>query len=322
MNEKRDLRDVVVEVLCASREKGMPITVLLSDSESTSRIAPFSSLYPDRVVNVGIAEQNLIGMAAGIALAGDVVVTANAAPFLLHRSYEQVRIDVCYNRMNVKMLGINAGIAYGSLGSTHHAPDDIAVIRCADYVQIFAPADPLETMQVMEYALSITDPVYIRMDSITVDSVHDSSYHFIPGAPDVVLNGTDVLICSMGTIISEALAACDRLKEQKIQPTLVNISSIRPLDRTALAALLRKHAIVVTVEEHMLHGGLASIVKDIIAEENISSKLLTRGVPESFPTLAGRRSALRSHYGLDTDSLVQFIIDRVREVPWNKRSSP
>ena len=307
MRDPVDLRDAVIEALMEGRQKGLPIMVVLSDSVSTSKITPFQNLFPDDVVNVGIAEQNLVGMAAGISLAGDIAITANAAPFLLHRSYEQVKIDICYNRTNVKLLGINAGIAYGQLGSTHHAIDDISIIRNHDNIQIFAPGDAIEAKLMMEHALEYNGPVYIRLDNIKVEPIHDDSYQFVSGAVDVVRLGSDVLICSLGTLLPVAFHSCLELERHGMASTLANISSLRPLDREALIRLLRNHKRIVTLEEHSLHGGLASIIQETIATEQIDARIVSIGIPEGATTLAGSREELRTCYGLDVETVVRTV---------------
>ena len=151
--EKTGLREVMVQALIEAVEDNVNLAVLVSDSTSTSKIAPFQEKYPDRLINVGIAEQNLIGVAVGLSLGGYVAVTANAAPFLVARSNEQIKNDVCYSQTNVKLVGLNAGVGYGALGSTHHAIDDIAIMRGFGNIIVLAPADPIETQKIFKYAL-------------------------------------------------------------------------------------------------------------------------------------------------------------------------
>ncbi len=309
MSEPMDLRDMVIEVLMEAKRDGLPVMVMLSDSASTSKIAPFAARYPESVVNVGIAEQNMVGMAAGIALTGSIAVTANAAPFLLHRSYEQVKLDVCYNNTNVKMLSINAGFAYGQLGNTHHAVDDIATIRSCDHVQIFAPADAPEAREVMRHALRHVGPVYIRMDNIKVELIHEDSYRFTPGAIDIVRQGKDVLICSLGTLLPAAVQAGKALAAQGMDPTVANFSSIRPLDRNALRMLLDSHSHVVVVEEHSMHGGLTALIYEVVVSERLDAMVASCALPEGRPTLAGTRGDLRAHYGLDATGVVRKVME-------------
>ena len=172
----QDLRDAVIATLVEAQNAGADLSVMVADSTSTSKIAPFEKAFPDRVINVGIAEQNMVGMAAGVALSGRTVFTANAAPFLFARSNEQLKNDVCYSETNVKMLGLNAGFAYGPLGATHHCTNDIAIARSMGNLQIFAPADAIQASAIARHALSHKGPVYIRMDSDKVPLLHDADY--------------------------------------------------------------------------------------------------------------------------------------------------
>ncbi len=173
---ERDLREVMVETFIEAVAEGCNLAVLVSDSTSTAKIAPFAKAHPDRLVNVGIAEQNLVGMAAGMALGGYTAVTANAAPFLTARANEQVKNDVCYSNLNVKLVGLNAGVAYGALGSTHHSLDDVSIMRGLGNILILAPSDPVEARQVFKFALAHEGPVYIRMDSAKFPVLHDDDY--------------------------------------------------------------------------------------------------------------------------------------------------
>ncbi len=209
--EAQDLRDVMVQTLIQAVEKNMNIAVVVSDSTSTSKIAPFQEKFPQRVVNVGIAEQNAVGVAAGLSLGGYIAVTANAVPFLAARANEQVKNDVCYSETNVKLVGLNAGVCYGNLGSTHHAIDDISIMRGLGNIQILAPADPLETRQMFDYALKYGGPVYIRLDSAKFPALHTPEYQFEPGNIDVLREGKNLTIAVVGSVVHEAVAAAQEL---------------------------------------------------------------------------------------------------------------
>ncbi|HEY9595897.1 MAG TPA: transketolase family protein, partial [Spirochaetia bacterium] len=203
MGERVDLRAVMVRSLISGVEAGINIALLVSDSTSTASAGPFAERFPERLVNVGIAEQNLLGVAAGMALGGFVAVTANAAPFALSRANEQLKNDICYSETNVKVVGLNAGFAYGSLGSTHHAIDDVSIVRGLGNIRIFAPADALECAQVFEHALRTPGPVYVRLDNAKYPAVHGPSYRFREGAVDVLRRGEDAVIFSLGSVTWE-----------------------------------------------------------------------------------------------------------------------
>jgi len=308
MREYGDLRDGAVGAIGRLTEAGKDIIVMVADSTSTSKIGAFMKAYPDRVVNVGIAEQNMVGMAAGLALGGHTVFTANAAPFLVGRANEQVKNDICYSATNVKMLGLNAGVAYGPLASTHHAIDDISVMSGFGTVQIFAPCDEVETAQVIEYAASIDGPVYIRLDNAKFPIVHDAQYRFKPGRPDVLIEGKGVVVVALGSVVGEALEACEALKgEDGIEPTLINLSSLRPLDQDALAAIIERHDAVVTVEEHSLHGGIGATVAVLLARRRLSKSLNMLGISEGEFAHYGTRKGIRKHYRIDAAGIAQTV---------------
>ncbi|WP_250501141.1 transketolase C-terminal domain-containing protein [Caballeronia sp. GAWG1-5s-s] len=308
MRELADLRDGAVNAISRLTAAGQDIIVMVADSTSTSKIGPYLESYPDRVINVGIAEQNMVGMAAGLALGGHIVFTANAAPFLVGRANEQVKNDVCYSATNVKMLGLNAGVAYGPLASTHHAIDDLSIMSGFGNVQIFAPCDEAEVAQMIDYAASVEGPVYIRLDNAKFPVVHDASYRFLPGRPDVLIEGSRVAVIALGSVVGEALDACEALqKEGVVNPTLVNLSSLRPLDQDALASIIERHETIVTVEEHSLHGGIGATVALLMARRQIGRPLTTLGITEGEFAKYGTRKGIRKHYGIDAAGIANAV---------------
>jgi transketolase len=305
--EKVDLREGAIAAIMALADNGKNVSVVVSDSTSTSRIGPFQKKYPERVVNVGIAEQTLVGVAAGLALGGQIAFTANASPFLLSRANEQVKNDICYSETNVKMLGLNAGVAYGSLGSTHHAIDDISITRGFGNVHIYAPCDVIETEQVVAYAASIAGPVYIRLDSAALPVVHNASYIFKPGEPDGLRQGESVAIVALGSVVGEALGACDSLEKDGIVPTLVNLSSIRPLNESAYLEILGCHDAIVTVEEHSLHGGIGALTAVLLAKAGLRKKFVMLGISQGEFAHYGTRKRIRAHYGIDAAGIDRAV---------------
>ncbi|AXU95411.1 MAG TPA: transketolase [Erwinia persicina] len=293
----QDLRDAVIATLVQAQTGGADLSVMVADSTSTSKIAPFEKAFPDRVINVGIAEQNMVGMAAGVALSGRTVFTANAAPFLFARSNEQLKNDVCYSETNVKMLGLNAGFAYGPLGATHHCTNDIAIARSMGNLQIFAPADAIQASAIARHAISHQGPVYIRMDSDKVPLLHDADYQFVPGKPEVLQQGTDTVVFCLGTLAHEALAA----KDDSI--TIVSLPSLWPLDEAAVVALIAAHRQVITMEEHVLSGGLSSIIGELLHQHSLRQRFVPLGIPPYEFTHSSSRAALRRQFRIDADGL-------------------
>jgi transketolase len=305
IQEKQDLRDVMIQSLIRAVDTGANVVVVVSDSTSTSKIGAFQAKYPQRIVNVGIAEQNMIGVAVGLSLGGYIAVTANAAPFLVARANEQVKNDVCYSETNVKLVGLNAGVCYGNLGSTHHAIDDISIMRGLGNILILAPADPIETEQIFKVALEYQGPVYIRMDSAKFPMLHTEDYQFEPGKVDVLQEGRDVTIAAVGSVVYEAVAAAQELKTASIAAEVLNISSIRPLDQHRIIESLQKTGKVITVEEHSLHGGLGSLIAEIIAEEGLRVQFKRLGIPEGQFSKAGPRAEIRKFYHIDQQGIVE-----------------
>ncbi|SHO42808.1 transketolase family protein [Desulfopila aestuarii] len=308
----QDLRDVMVDSLTSLTRQGLNIAVLVSDSTSTAKIAPFKQEFPDRLINVGIAEQSLIGTAAGMALGGFVAVTANAAPFLVHRANEQVKNDVCYSNSNVKLMGLNAGVCYGPLASTHHAIDDVSIMRGFGNILIFTPSDGIEARQVFAYALNYVGPVYIRMDSAKLPNIHDEGYIFRPGQPDILRLGNDITIIAMGSTAHEAVAAGKLLQEDGISADIISLPSIRPLEPSKIVESLCKTSLAITVEEHSQHGGIGSLVSEIIAEHGIQCRLKRLGFPEGKFAVSGPRDEMRKHIGIDAASVARTAKEMIK----------
>lgn len=304
MSNSEHLANVMVEAFIDAVEKGVDLVPVVADSTSTAKISPFMKQFPDRLVNVGIAEQTLVGAAAGLALGGKIAVTCNAAPFLVSRANEQVKVDICYNNTNVKLFGLNAGASYGPLASTHHAIDDISVMRGFGNIQIFAPSSPLECRQIIEYALEYVGPVYIRMDGKALPELHDESYTFVPGAVDVLREGDEIALVAMGSTVHEAVDAAAQLAEQGISAKVINVPSIRPLDRDALFAALQGVKHIISVEEHNVNGGVGSIVAEVLAENGHGALLKRLGIPDGEYAIAADRKDMRAYHGFDVAGIV------------------
>ncbi|MBN1763745.1 MAG: hypothetical protein JW860_00675 [Sedimentisphaerales bacterium] len=302
--QKHDLREAMVQSFIKAVDRGINLAVVVSDSTSTSKIKPFAQKYPDRLINVGIAEQNLVGVAAGLSLGGFVAVTANAACFLVARANEQVKNDVCYSNTNVKLIGLNAGVCYGPLAGTHHAIDDISIMLGLGNIVILAPSDAIDTAAIFDFALEYEGPVYIRMDSDKLPVIHNEDYRFELGRANLLRTGTDISIMAMGSTAHEAYFAGQELEADSVQAEVINISSIRPVDKEAIAESIRKTRRVITVEEHSLHGGLGSIIAEIIVEENLQAQLIRLGIPQGQFSKAGPRDKIRAHYQIDKNGIV------------------
>ena len=303
MSNAEHLANVMVQAFIDAVENGVDLVPVVADSTSTAKIGPFIKRFPDRLVNVGLAEQSMVGTAAGLALGGQVAVTCNAAPFLISRANEQIKVDVCYNNTNVKLFGLNAGASYGPLASTHHAIDDIAIMRGFGNIQIFAPSSPRECRQVIDYALSYKGPVYIRMDGKALPELHDENYHFVPGAVVTLREGDSLALVATGSTVHEIVDAAALLADSGIQATVVSVPSIRPCDTKALLAAVKGCKAVITVEEHNINGGLGSLVAEVLAEAGTGAVLKRLGIPDGEYAAAADRGWMRQHHGFDAESI-------------------
>ena len=303
MSNAEHLANVMVQAFIDAVENGVDLVPVVADSTSTAKIGPFIKQFPDRLVNVGIAEQSMVGTAAGLALGGKVAVTCNAAPFLISRANEQIKVDVCYNNTNVKLFGLNAGASYGPLASTHHAIDDIAIMRGFGNIQIFAPSSPRECRQIIDYALGYKGPVYIRMDGKALPELHDESYRFVPGAVVTLREGDSLALVATGSTVHEIVDAAALLADSGIQATVVSVPSIRPCDTQALLAAVKGCKAVITVEEHNINGGLGSLVAEGLAEAGTGAVLKRLGIPDGEYAAAADRGWMRQHHGFDAQSI-------------------
>lgn len=304
MADAEHLSEVMIERFVAAVHEGIDLVPVVADSTSTAKIKPFMDAFPGRIVNVGIAEQAMVGAAAGLALGGKVAVTCNAAPFLISRANEQVKVDVCYNDANVKMFGLNAGASYGPLASTHHSTDDISVMRGFGNVRIFAPSCPVEARRIIDHVLREPGPVYVRLDGKPLPRLHGDDHAFVPGEIDRLRDGDDPLFVALGSAVHEAVEASDALSREGVSAGVISLSSIRPLDHDALASALGRSRTVITVEEHNINGGVGSIVAETLAEHGIGARLYRLGIADGGYAIAGDRASTRRDLGIDAESLV------------------
>jgi transketolase len=301
-----DLREKQVDTLIRLAGEGLNLIYLVSDSVSTSKIKPFKERFPDRVVNVGIAEQNLIGMAAGLANSGYIPVTGNAASFLISRSAEQLKVDLSYANANVKVNGLHPGFSYGTDGITHHEVNDIGIVRGYPSFEIFAPCDVLECGLITEYAVRRRGPVYMSLNTGVFPALLPEGYRFVPGAVPRLGEGTDVTIIALGTAVHDALEASALLRHF-CSADIFALSSLRPLDRAPLLESMRKTGRVITVEQHSTHGGCGSLAAEMIAEGGLGAVLLRLGVPEGVFTRNASAAANKRAFGLDARGIAEAV---------------
>lgn len=305
MSKSEHLATVMVNAFIDAVDRGVDLVPVVADSTSTAKITPFINKFPGRLVNVGIAEQTLVGAAAGLAIGGKVAVTCNAAPFLISRANEQIKVDICYNNTNVKLFGLNAGASYGPLASTHHSIDDIAVLRGFGNIEIYAPSCPVECRQIIDYALEHVGPIYIRLDGKALPELHDEEYRFTPGKIDVLRKGKDVALVAMGSTVHEIAEAATQLATVGIEASVISVPSIRPCNTSQLLAVLKDHIAIISVEEHNINGGVGSLVAEVLAEAGCAIPLRRLGIADGQYAIAADRAATRARHDIDAAGIVR-----------------
>lgn len=285
------------------------IVAVCNDSVSSSNLVEFQNLFPSRVFNVGIAEQNMVGVAAGLANSGLIPFVCAAAPFLTGRATEQIKADVAYSRANVKLVGMSPGFSYGELGPTHHSIEDLAWMRAIDGLPIVTPADERQTREAISWAASYDGGVFLRVGRFKVPDVSQGqSQAFMFGSANLVRPGTDVTIIASGVTVSRAIGAVDLLASQSISARLINVSTIAPLDAPMVIAAARETGRIVVAEESVSRGGLGGAVAELLAESYpVPMRLL--GVNTFAPT--GSVDFLLEHFGLSARGIAASTAELV-----------
>jgi transketolase len=290
-----DCRDAFASALIDLARDDERVVAVVNDSVGSTRLGAFQREFPDRLVNVGIAEQNLVGVGAGLANGGLIPFVCAASCFLTARALEQIKADVAYSQANVKLVGVSSGMAYGELGPTHHSIEDMAWLRAIADLRVVVPADPDETDQAVRAAYEHDGPVFVRTSRTPVPAVHPAGYQFRFGTASRLREGDDATIVANGTLVAPALVAAQTLADEGIEVRVLNMASVSPPDRAAVVAAARETGAIVTVEEHSTRGGLGGLVAEIVVSENpVPMRLL--GIPGVFaPT--GSFEFLVEHFG-------------------------
>ena len=292
-----DCRHAFSETLLELGEEDERIVVVNNDSVGSSNTGAFRKRFPDRLVNVGIAEQNLVGVGAGLANAGKIPFVCSASCFLTGRALEQIKADVAYSNTNVKLVGISSGMAYGALGPTHHSIEDFAWTRAIANLTVVAPADPEETRQAVRVAAHTTGPIFLRLSRMGVPAIYGRDYQFEIGKASLLRDGSDLTLIANGVMVARALAAADLLlTADGIRARVLNMATVRPLDRDAIVAAARDTGAIVTVEEHTVFGGLGGAVAEVVVQ-TVPVPMRILGVPGVFAPTGGAEWLLE-HFGL------------------------
>lgn len=298
--------EVFSEVLQNLAATDKDIMVVTSDSRGSGKLAPFGIKYPDQIVEVGIAEQNLVGVATGLASMGKKAFAVSPACFLTARALEQIKNDVAYSDNPVKLIGISAGVSYGALGTTHHSLHDFAVLRAINNISIVAPADNFETAEAIIEAAEMNSPVYIRFGKKAMPANLQSDTipsDFKIGKGRIIQEGTDLTFIATGEGVEPCVEAATLLEnEHSISCKIISIHTIKPLDNALLLAAASNGKPIITVEEHSINGGLGEAVASLLFQKGCTNKFKIVGLPDDH-TVSGSQNEIFNHYGLSGEGL-------------------
>ncbi len=304
---RHDCRRAFAETLITLAREDERIVAVCNDSVGSSNLTAFKAEFPDRMINVGIAEQDLVGVGAGLANGGLIPFVSAAAPFLTGRALEQIKVDVAYSQAHVVLCGQSPGMAYGELGPTHHSIEDLSWLRAIADLPVVVPADPAQTIQAVRWAAAHPGPSYLRIPRFPVPDVTPPGSSFRPGHAIALTDGDDVAIIAAGTMVSRALDAAESLRRDGIRARVLNITFVEPLDTEAILTAAAQTAGIVTAEEATTTGGLGAAVATLTAQHR-PTRLRVLGVPRTFaPT--GSAGFLLEHFGLTADHIAAAAKD-------------
>ncbi len=297
----------IQELLAIARTD--PRIVLITGDLGFGVVTDFAKELPLQFLNAGVAEQNLTGLAAGMALSGKIVFTYSIANFPVMRCLEQIRNDVCYHRANVRICAIGAGMAYGPLGPSHHATEDIAVTRALPNLTVVAPGDPVEARLAVRALVTHEGPAYLRLGRANEPLVHTTEPEFRIGKAITIRQGSDATLMATGCMLANSVAAAAILAEHGVSCRVLSMHTVKPLDREAVLAAARDTAAIFTIEEHSIVGGLGGAVSEVLMEADQRPRFFKRiGLNDTFASVVGDQTYLRAHYGLDVDSIVRSVL--------------
>lgn len=301
-------QDVFAKTLEKLATTDRNIVAVTSDSRGSGKLGPFGQQFSEQLVEVGIAEQNLVGVAAGLASCGKKVFAVSPACFLTARSLEQIKNDIAYSDNPVTVVGISAGVSYGALGSTHHSLHDFAVLRAIHNITIVAPADNFETAKAVELAAASASPVYLRFGKKPMPNLEEENLSgFAFGKGRVIRKGKDAAIIANGETVAPALEAALILQQAGLEATVVSMHTIKPLDHNLLNQLAAECRCMVTVEEHSVHGGLGEACAAYLLQQGMAKPFKIMGIPDEY-TVTGSQLDIFRHYGITAEGISNTVL--------------
>jgi transketolase len=302
---KQSLRHIFAQTLVELGKKYPQLIALEADLQDSTQSIQFLKAFPDRYIQIGIAEQNMMGIAAGLALCGKIPVTHTFACFASMRACEQVRMSIAYPRLNVKIFASHCGVSAGTAGTSHHAIEDIAIMRAIPNITIIAPGDAKEMRQAAEAATKYDGPVYIRCGAGEAEDVYGEDQNFTLGKATLLREGDDATIISTGQLMFEAVCASDKLREQGIKVRVLQMASIKPIDREAIVKSVNETGIIITLEEHNILGGLGGAVCEVVAEAG-KGKVKRLGINDRYSPVGTAPYILKEEH-LTVDHITETI---------------
>lgn len=300
------MRIAFVNTLFEMAKKDKRIMLLTADL-GFSVFEQYVKELPGQYLNVGIAEQNMVGLAAGMAIEGKIPIVYSIIPFATMRNFEQIRNDVCYQNLNVKIIGVGAGFSYGPYGHTHHGIEDIGILRTLANLIILCPGDPIETGLATEAALKHVGPVYLRLGRAGEPNVHKTGPKFKIGKGIVIEEGKDITIIGTSNLLQRAMKVSSKLKQKGFSVRFISMHTIKPLDNTIVLESAKKSRAIFTLEEHSVIGGLGSAVAEVLAENKMGLIFKRIGVPDRFSKVIGNQEYMRQENGLSIDQIIEQI---------------
>lgn len=311
MTKKIATREAYGKALASLGKDNMRVVVLDADLSKSTKTAEFAKIFPERFFNVGIAEQNLMGMAAGLAVAGKIPFASTFAVFATGRAFEQIRNSIAYTRLNVKIAATHAGITVGEDGGSHQSVEDISLMRSLPNMTVFVPADEAETYGAVAAAVEIDGPVYIRLGRAGVPSVHGDDFKFVPGKAVVLSEGTDATVVASGIMVPVALEAASDLAREGIGVRVVSMHTLKPLDVKAVISAAKETGALVTAEEHSIIGGLGSAVCEAVCD-HYPVPVIRVGLPDIFGE-SGTPGQLLDKYGLNSEGIRNAVLRALKK---------
>lgn len=298
---------VIADTLDKATKTDPDLLVVTCDSRGSAGLVNFTNAHPDRTIEMGIAEQNAVTVAAGMAHAGKHPFVFSPAAFLAMRSIEQVKVDVAFNQTNVKLIGISGGNSYSWLGTTHHSLNDVAITRAIPNLEVYQPCDQYQTRALFNYLLESPRPAYIRVGKRKLDNIYHEDFKFEPGKAKIIREGKDICLISVGEMLHFTLQAAEELAKNGIDTAVVDLASIKPLDTKMLDRLAQQFDQIVTIEEHDVINGIGSAVAAEVAKFG-HAKLTILGFPDE-PAIQGTQDEVFHYYGLDSEGIKKTVKD-------------